>query len=135
MVPIADNINDAETPLSDLVINSSSPNFVAWHPDTQEIEVYFDNIKYVNGQPTATGIEVTVNDGINAYSTLLFNVIENGQPRWAGIAKQFVDEGSSSSTMLSPYLSDTDNQGNPSSTDDLVLAIIDNTNPELLNWI
>ena len=134
MVPIADNINDAETPLSDLVISSSSPNFVAWHPDTQEIEVYFDNIKYVNGQPTATGIEVTVNDGIeNAYGTLLFNVIENGQPRWAGIAKQFVDEGSSSSTMLSSYLSDTDNQGNPSSTDDLVLAIIDNTNPELLN--
>ena len=35
--------------------------------------------------------------------------------------------------MLSSYLSDTDNQGNPSSTDDLVLAIIDNTNPELLN--
>ncbi|RAH14159.1 MAG: hypothetical protein CMB20_003845 [Methanobacteriota archaeon] len=134
MVPIADNINDAETPLSDLVISSSSPNFVAWHPDTQEIEVYFENIKYVNGQPTATGIEVTVNDGIeNAYGTLLFNVIENGQPRWAGIAKQFVDEGSSSSTMLSSYLSDTDNQGNPSSTDDLVLAIIDNSNPELLN--
>ena len=133
-VSIVDNINDAETSLSDLVITSNSPNFVAWHPTTQEIEVYFENIKYVNGQPTATGIEISVSDGIDtAYGTLLFNVIENGQPRWAGVAKQFVDEGSSSSTNLLPFISDTDEQGNPASTDDIVLAIIDNTNPDLLD--
>lgn len=134
-VSIVDNINDAETPRGDLVISSSSPNFVAWHADTEEIEVYFENIKYVNGQPTATGIEVSVSDGIDtAYGTLLFNVIENGQPRWAGVAKQFVDEGSSSSTNLLPYISDTDEQGNPASTDDIVLAIVDNTNPDLLEF-
>ena len=134
-VSMIGNIEDAETPLGDLIVTSSSPNFVAWHPTTEEIEVYFENIKYVNGQPTATGIEVSVDDGIDiAYGTLLFNVIENGQPRWTGIAKQFVDEGSSSSLSLLPYVSDTDESGNPSSTDDLVLAIVDNTNPELLDF-
>ena len=134
-VSIIGNIQDAETPLSDLVISSSSQNFVAWHADTEEIEVYFDNIKYVNGQPTATGIEVQVDDGIDvAYGTLLFNVIENGQPRWAGVAKQFVDEGSSSSLSLLPFVSDTDENGNPASTDDLVLAIVDETNPGLLDF-
>ena len=134
-VSMIGNIEDAETPLGDLIVTSSSPNFVAWHPTTEEIEVYFENIKYVNGQPTATGIEVSVDDGIDiAYGTLLFNVIENGQPRWTGIAKQFVDEGSSSSLSLLPYVSDTDDSGNPSSAEDLVLAIVDNTNPELLDF-
>ena len=133
-VSIVDNIEDAETDLDQLVITSNSPNFVAWHPATEEIEVYFENIRFVNGVPTASGIEISVNDGTDtAVGTLLFNVIENGQPRWAGVEKQYVDEASTSSLYLLPYLSDTDNNGNIVSSEDLMLAIVDNTNPDLLD--
>ena len=133
-VSIIGNINDAETDVRDLVITSSSPNFVAWHAATEEIEVYFENIRYVNGQPTASGIEVSVNDGTDtAFGTLLFNVVENGQPRWAGVEKQYVDEASSASLYLLPYLSDTDDNGNPASAQDLILGIVDNSNPDLLD--
>ena len=133
-VSIIGNINDAETDVSDLIITSSSPNFVAWHAATEEIEVYFENIRYVNGQPTASGIEVSVNDGTDtAFGTLLFNVVENGQPRWAGVEKQYVDEASSASLYLLPYLSDTDDNGNPASAQDLILGIVDNSNPDLLD--
>ena len=62
-VSIVENIEDAETDLDQLVITSSSPNFVAWHPATEEIEVYFENIRFVNGVPTASGIEISVDDG------------------------------------------------------------------------
>ena len=133
-VSIVNNIEDAETQLDQLTITSSSPNFVAWHPATEEIEVYFENIRFVNGAPTASGIEISVNDGTDtAVGTLLFNVIENGQPRWAGVEKQYVDEASTSSLYLLPYLSDTDNNGNIVSSEDLMLAIVENTNPELLD--
>ncbi|MGB0201488.1 MAG: hypothetical protein ACPF9L_01795 [Candidatus Poseidoniaceae archaeon] len=133
-VSVINNINDAETDLDQLAITSNSPNFVAWHPATEEIEVYFENIRYVSGQPTASGIEIAVNDGTDtAFGTLLFNVIENGQPRWAGVEKQYVDEASSASAYLLPYLSDTDENGNIAAAEDLMLAIVDNTNPELLD--
>ena len=133
-VSIINNVNDAETDLGDLVITSTSPNFIGWHPATEEIEVYFDNIRFVNGQPTASGIEISVNDGTDtAFGTLLFNVIENGQPRWAGVEKQYVDENSASSLFLLPYLSDTDNNGGIASSEDLMLAIVDNSNPEILD--
>ena len=133
-VSVMSNINDAETDLDELVITSTSPNFVAWHPATEEIEVYFENIRYVNGQPTASGIEVSVNDGTDtAFGTLLFNVIENGQPRWAGVEKQYVDEATSASLYLLPYLSDTDDNGNIAPAQDLMLAIVDNSNPDLLD--
>ena len=133
-VSISNNIDDAETDLRDLVISSVSPNFVAWHPATEEIEVYFDNIRLIDGQPVASGIEVTVNDGTDtAYGTLQFNVIENGQPRWAGVEKQYVDEGGSATLPLLKYLSDTDANGNIASAEDLTLAIVDNTNPDLLD--
>ena len=133
-VSIINNINDAETDLDQLVITSNSPNFVAWHPATEEIEVYFENIRYVSGQPTASGIEIAVNDGTDtAFGTLLFNVIENGQPRWAGVEKQYVEEASSASLYLLPYLSDTDENGNTAAAEDLMLAIVGNTNPELLD--
>ena len=133
-VSIINNINDAETDLDQLVITSNSPNFVAWHPATEEIEVYFESIRFVSGQPTASGIEIAVNDGTDtAFGTLLFNVIENGQPRWAGVEKQYVDEASSASTYLLPYLSDTDENGNVAAAEDLMLAIVDNTNPDLLD--
>lgn len=134
MVSIASNVGDAETDLDQLTITSSSPNFIDWHPATEEIEVYFENIRFVNGQATASGIEIAVNDGTDtAFGTLLFNVIENGQPRWAGVEKQYVDENSISSLYLLPYLSDTDENGNVVSSQDLMLAIVDNTNPELLD--
>ena len=133
-VSIISNINDAETQLRDLIITSESPNFIEWHPATEEIEVYFDNIRYVNGQATPTGIEVSVNDGTEtAFGTLLFNVIENGQPRWAGVEKQYVNEDSAASMSLLSYITDTDDDGNIASSEDLVLAIVDNTNPELLD--
>ena len=132
-VSIISNINDAETDLQELVITSTSPNFIAWHPATEEIEVYFETIRFVNGQATATGIEVAVDDGTEtAHGTLLFNVIENGQPRWAGVEKQYVNEDSASSMSLLSYITDTDTNGEIASSEDLVLAIVANTNPELL---
>ena len=134
LVSVRGNIADAETDLRDLSISSNSPNFVAWHPASEEIEVYFENIRYVNGAPTASGIEVSVNDGTDtAFGTLLFNIIENGQPRWAGVEKQYVDEGQSSSLLLLPYLSDTDSNGQVAPAENLALAIISNTNPGLLD--
>jgi hypothetical protein len=135
MVHISDNIEDAETALEDLVITSTSPNFIAWHPDTQDIEVYFENIRFVSGTATASGVEINVDDGSAiAHGTLLFNVIENGQPRWAGVEKQYVDEASSGAINFLSYLSDTNDDGTVASPEDLVLAIIDNSNPELLEF-
>jgi hypothetical protein len=133
-VSIIANIDDAETDLSDLVITSTSPNFIAWHASSEEVEVYFENIRYVGGNPVASGIEVSVDDGTDvAHGTLLFNVIENGQPRWAGVEKQYVDEASSDLLDLFQYLSDTDSNGEIVTNQDLVLAIVDNTNPEIIN--
>ena len=133
-VSIIANVMDAETPLDELVITSTSPNFVAWHPATEEIEVYFENIRFVNGQPTASGIEISVDDGTDtSFGTLLFNVIENGQPRWSGVEKQYVNEASSSSLFLLPYLSDTDSNGDVVNAENLMLAIVDNSNPEVLD--
>jgi hypothetical protein len=60
-------------------------------------------------------------------------VIENGQPRWAGVEKQYVDEASSDLLDLFQYLSDTDSNGEIVTNQDLVLAIVDNTNPEIIN--
>ena len=34
------------------------------------------------------------------YGTLLFNVIENGQPRWQALPTQIVDEGDNGNTQL-----------------------------------
>ena len=135
-VSVSANIMDAESPgdISGLTVTSTSPNFIAWHPVTEEIEVYFENIRYVQGNPTPSGIEVAVSDGTDtSYGTLLFNVIENGQPRWAGVEKQYVNEDSVGSIDLLAYLTDTDSSGNIASAEDLVLAVIDNTNPEIID--
>ena len=35
------------------------------------------------------------------YGTLLFNVIENGQPRWQALPTQIVDEGAMGTLKLS----------------------------------
>ena len=128
------HISDPETPLADLVVDSDSQYFVAWHPESEEIEVLFP---YDMGCPLGQrGIEITVDDGAGyegdlPYGTLLFNVIENGQPRWAGLPIQSVDEGGSGSFSLVSSLSDTDDSGNPADVGDLTLSIIDNSNPEV----
>jgi hypothetical protein len=62
---------------------------------------------------------------------LLFNVIENGQPRWAGLPIQVVDEGGSGLLTLSNYLSDTDDNGEAADTSALSIEILDNSNPEV----
>ena len=85
-VSMVGHVSDPETPLGDLIITSDSANFVAWHADTEELEVVFP---YDNGCPLGQkGIEVKVDDGgdytdaVNCPTEhFLFNVIENGQPR------------------------------------------------------
>ena len=131
------HVSDPETPLGDLIITSSSENFVAWHPATEEIEVLFP---YDNGCPLGQkGIEIRVDDGGDysdsgelPYGTLLFNVIENGQPRWGGLPIQVVDEGSNGILSLAEYLSDTDDTGQPVDISTLSVQIMDNSNPELI---
>lgn len=130
------HITDPETPLSELIVASTSPYFVAWHADAEEIEVLFP---YDMGCPLGQrGIEVTVDDGAEyegslPYGTLLFNVIENGQPRWAGLPIQSVDEGGSGSFSLASSLTDTDDSGNPSDISELTLSILENSNPEIFS--
>jgi len=124
-------VTDPETPLSDLLISSSSSSFVAWHAATTEIEVKFA-WDAVQGCPLGQqGIEVTMDDGGDyssqgqlPYGTLLFNVLENGQPRWQALPTQIVDEASTGTFSLLPYLSDTDAQGNAISADQLSLSIM-----------
>ena len=136
-VSMVGHVMDPETPLSDLIITSDSSNFVAWHADSEELEVSFP---YDNGCPLGQkGIEIKVDDGGDytdtgelPYGTLLFNIIENGQPRWGGLPIQVVEEGSSGVLSLSEYLSDTDDTGQSVETSTLSLQILENSNPELI---
>ena len=139
-VDMTSHIIDPETPTEDLIVTSSHSAFVDWHQESKEIEVYFawDEIQ---GCPIGQqGIEVTVDDGgdytdtgILPYGTLLFNVIENGQPRWQGLPTQLVEEGGSGILTVLNYLSDTDDEGQPVSSDGLTLQIMENSNPELIS--
>jgi len=136
-VSMVGHVFDPETPLSDLLITSTSPNFVAWHASSEELEVRFP---HDNGCPLGQkGIEIRVDDGADysqdgelPYGTLLFNVIENGQPRWDGLPIQVVDEGSTGFLLLSSYLSDTDDTGAAVDASMLSLQIIENSNPEVI---
>ena len=133
-------VSDPETPLSDLVISSSSSSFVAWHAATTEIEVKFA-WDAVQGCPLGQqGIEVTMDDGGDyslqgqlPYGTLLFNVLENGQPRWQALPTQIIDEASTGTFSLLPYLSDTDAQGNAISADQLSISIISTSTTDVFN--
>ena len=136
-VNMVGHIADPETPLSQLIVTSDSDNFVAWHAASEELEVFFP---YESGCEGQKGIEVYVDDGGDysdtgqlPYGTLLFNVIENGQPRWQGLPIQTMDEGGSGVLTLNTFLSDTDDEGEPVDTSGLTLQIMDNTNPEAIS--
>ncbi len=132
-IDMSAHVNDAETPLGQLSITSSDSEFLGWYPADGEIEVRFDEINYVGGEPVQSGIEITVNDGEgDTYGTLLFNIIENGQPRWSPISTMNLDEDSSDSIELRTLITDTDEDGNPSPIDDMILAITDNSNQNLV---
>ncbi len=138
-VDMTGHIADPETPLAELSVSSTHEAFLGWFPSTTEIEVLFEWDE-IQGCPIGQqGIEVTVDDGgdytdtgILPYGTLLFNVIENGQPRWQGLPTQLVDEGGSGILSVLNYLSDTDDEGQPVSVDGLSLQIMANTNPEAI---
>jgi hypothetical protein len=140
MVDMTGHINDPESHLSTLLVTSDDSAFVAWHPTTQELEVKYE-WDSIQGCPLGQqGMEITMNDGGDysesgelPYGTLLFNVIENGQPRWAGLPTQMVDEGSSNILSLMSYVSDTDDEGEPVDISTLNIQIMDNTNPEIIS--
>jgi len=137
-VSMVNNIADPETSLSELIVTSDSANFIAWHAATEEIEVLFP---YDNGCPVGQkGIEVKVDDGGDysdtgelPYGTLLFNIIENGQPRWQGLPIQMIEEGGSGLLSLTPYLSDTDDTGAQVDSSTLSLEVMSNSNPEAVS--
>ena len=63
----------------------------------------------------------------------LFNVIENGQPRWDGLPTRTVDEGGEGNLALFPYVFDTDADGTEVDSQSLTLSIVSNSNPEVFN--
>ena len=126
-VSLAGLVCDAETELTNLLISSSDPSFIAWHASAGEIEVNFATMQWDsmgNPQPQGLGISITDGDGDTNTGTLLFSVIENGQPRWSSVPAQSYEEGGSTQLSLAQYLTDTDTNGNPSSVMDLSLAIV-----------
>jgi len=130
-VSMIGHIADAETANEDLVVTSPSSNFVAWHADTFELEVLFNQIPInADNEVQAASLYITVDDGVEQNSgTLLFNVIESGMPRWEALPSQGFDEGGEKTLNLKPYLSDTDDNGVESSVDLLDVTIL-GTSPE-----
>ena len=63
---------------------------------------------------------------------LLFNVIENGAPRWEPIPTQTVFEGGYASTELAGYLSDFDENGDPVPLSEISLSLVSNSNEDLI---
>ena len=129
------HIVDPETPLEDLLITSDDPSFVAWHPTTQQIEVNFQWSELNDCPLGLQGIEISMDDGGDysatgqlPYGTLKFTVTENGQPRWNGLPSQSVIEGGNGILALLPYLSDTDEAGNPAPVDTLTIELLSNSN-------
>ena len=120
-------INDAETPLQLLEITSDDTEFISWDPMNLEINVRFSQvIRDSHGNPLPQGIYFNVNDGDDTNSGLiLFNVIENGAPRWSPINTQSFDEGGYGSITFTNYLSDTDDSGNSVPVAGLSLSILD----------
>ena len=133
-VSIVGLVSDAETPHSELLIDSNAPQFISYNSDTQEINIKFDEIFYdSHGNAASQGIFVTIGDGEDFNSgTLLFNVIENGQPRWSGVPTQGFDEGGSASLILTEFLSDTDDNGNSVPANTLDLSIVSISDESLI---
>ena len=134
-VSIVGLVSDAETPHGELNIDSNAHQFVSFDPETLEISVLFDQISYDSiGNSISQGIFITVGDGEDINSgTLMFNVIENGQPRWSGIPTQSFNEGGSSSLVLTEYVSDTDDNGNPVPANTLSLSVVSISDGTLLS--
>jgi len=134
-VSIVGLISDAETPYDELIIDSNAHQFVSFDPETLEINVLFDQISYDSiGNSISQGIFITVGDGEDINSgTLMFNVIENGQPRWSGIPTQSFNEGGSSSLVLTEYVSDTDDNGNSVPANTLSLSVVSISDESLLS--
>ena len=133
-------ISDPENPLSTLAITSNDASFIGWHPSTTEVEVLFA-WNPTQGCPLGQqGIEIFMDDGGDytqqgqlPYGTLLFNVLENGQPRWQALPTQIVDEGSMGSLSLLPFLSDTDDVGNSVDASMLSIEIISMTDSNIFD--
>ena len=134
-VSIVGLISDAETPHGELIIDSNAHQFVSFDPETLEINVLFDQMSYDSiGNSISQGIFITVGDGEDINSgTLMFNVIENGQPRWSGIPTQSFNEGGSSSLVLTEYVSDTDDNGNSVPANTLSLSVVSISDESLLS--
>ena len=128
-------VRDAETPLSMLSITSSDPEFKGWNSATSEITVLFDSILDDSmGNPIPQGVSISIDDGEDVNNgLLLFNVIENGAPRWSPIPTQAVFEGGSASTILTGFLSDSDENGDPVPASDLSVSIVSNSNEDLIH--
>ena len=127
-------VRDAETPLSMLSIDSNDPEFVDWNGPSSEITVLFDSIESdSNGNPVPQGLFLSISDGEDANNgMLMFNVIENGAPRWDPIPTQTVFEGGSASTELTGYLSDFDVNGNPVPPSEISISLVSNSNEDLI---
>ena len=127
-------VHDAETPLSMLMIDSNSPEFIEWDASTLELVVNFQEVvRDSQGNPIPQAVFVTIDDGDDTNSgMMMFNVIENGAPRWAPIPSQSFDEGGSASISLTGFLSDTDDNGNPIPTSGLSLELISNSDESLV---
>jgi len=136
-VSLVGHVFDAETDLADLTITSTSDSFKGWDPFSGMMTVNFTKIQRDNGgNPTQSGIYLSVTDeeGDTTGGTLLFNVIENGMPRWSPLAPVSIDEGGSSTVFLKNMLSDSNQDGTPANgVDHLTLAIVGVDNSDLLS--
>jgi hypothetical protein len=133
-VSIIGLISDAETPLQLLDIFSIDDEFLSWDPVNLELTVKFTQVvRDSHGNALPQGIYMSVNDGDDINSGLiLFNVIENGAPRWSPINTQSFNEGGYGSITLTNYLSDTNDAGNTAPVADLTLSIIDVSDENLV---
>lgn len=134
-VSILGLVSDAETPHAELIIDSNAHEFISFDPQTLEISVRFDEMSYDSiGNSISQGIFISVGDGEDINSgTLMFNVIENGQPRWSGIPTQGFNEGGSSSLVLTEYLTDTDDSGNSVPSNALSLSVVSVSDESLVS--
>ena len=135
LVDLSGLVCDAETDLSSLEITSSDPSFIAWHPSTHQLEVNFDSMQWdAMGNPLPQGIGITIDDGEDENTgMLMFNVIENGQPRWSSIPAESYDEGGSKQLSLAQFVTDTDSNGNPVSIIDLSISVVSVEPENILN--